>query len=80
MQEAIDLAREAVLLAEPTSDLNRRADCLIDLAEILHQANRPLEASVAATEALELYEAKGNLVGAARARDGGRFGGLATWC
>ncbi|CAN5654869.1 hypothetical protein BH20ACT21_BH20ACT21_10580 [soil metagenome] len=27
MQEAIDLAREAVLLTEPTSDLNRRADC-----------------------------------------------------
>jgi len=68
LEEAVDLAREAVLIAEPTSDLNRKADGLVDLAEVLHRAHRPQEAAAAAAEALELYEAKGNLVGAARAR------------
>ena len=68
LEEAVDLAREAVLIAEPTSDLNRKADGLVDLAEVLHRAHRSQEAPAAAAEALELYEAKGNLVGAARAR------------
>jgi len=68
LDEAVDLAREAVLIAEPTSDYNRSADGLVDLAEILQKAHRSREAAAAATEALGLYEAKGNLVGAERAR------------
>ena len=67
VEEAVELAREAVLIARPTSDPNTIADGLVDLAEILFQAHILRRAAAAAAEALEHYEAKGNLVGAARA-------------
>jgi class 3 adenylate cyclase/tetratricopeptide (TPR) repeat protein len=62
------LACEAVALAEETDGLNLHGDALLDLAEVLHAAGRPSDGVVAAERALELYERKGNLVAAARAR------------
>jgi len=44
-------------------------DALLDLAEVLRAVGRPEEEAVAAAQrALSLYERKGNLVLAARAR------------
>jgi tetratricopeptide (TPR) repeat protein len=62
------LAREAVALAEESDFLVLRADTLVDLAEVLRQAERPADAAAAVQEALRLYEHKGNLVSAERAR------------
>ena len=56
-------AREAVAIAGGTDDVNLRADTLAVLAEV-----RPDEAAVLIEEALRLYEEKGNIVSAGRAR------------
>jgi hypothetical protein len=61
------LAREAVGLA-PAEMLNLRADLLVDLAEVLRGAKQPAKAGSVIVEAIELYERRGNLVSAARAR------------
>ena len=66
---AEDLAREAVALAEPTDALDMRADALVDLAEVLRLIDRKDEPKGVLEEALRLYEQKGNVVSAARARD-----------
>jgi class 3 adenylate cyclase len=60
------LAREAVALAEETDMLNAHADALIDLAEVLTLADQDGRAEL--EQALALYERKGNLVMAERAR------------
>jgi tetratricopeptide (TPR) repeat protein len=60
------LAREAVALAEETDMLNAHADALIDLAEVLALAGQ--DARTELGQALMLYERKGNLVMAKRAR------------
>jgi hypothetical protein len=65
--EAERLAREAVGLA-PAEMLNLRADLLVDLAEVLLRARQPAKAEPVVAEAIQLYERKGNLVSAARAR------------
>jgi class 3 adenylate cyclase/tetratricopeptide (TPR) repeat protein len=65
-QEGERLAREAVALAEETDMLNAHADALLDLAEVLALASKG--ARVVLGEALALYEQKGNLVMAERAR------------
>jgi ATP/maltotriose-dependent transcriptional regulator MalT len=62
------LAREAVRLVEPTDMLVVRGDALLDLAEVLRLAGRGGDAEAAARRGLELYERKGNLVSASRAR------------
>jgi DNA-binding SARP family transcriptional activator len=62
------LAREAVQLAEATDDLNTRAKTLLDFAEVLQLAGRPREAAEAVEQAIELFERKGNVVAAKRAR------------
>jgi tetratricopeptide (TPR) repeat protein len=62
------LAREAVLLAKPTDQLVMQADALLDLADVLEWAGKPAEAEAAIRRALELYERKGDIVSAARAR------------
>ena len=62
------LAREAVALAAETDFLVLRADALMDLAEVLRVAGRGDEAARCVEQALELYEQKGNVVGAERAR------------
>jgi class 3 adenylate cyclase/tetratricopeptide (TPR) repeat protein len=66
--EAERLARDAVTLAEGTDYLDESGDAVSDLAEVLLLAGRRREARDALAGALELYEQKGNLVHADRAR------------
>ncbi len=60
------LAREAVALAEQTDMLSAHGDALMDLAEVLALAGKDPRAEL--EQALALYERKGNLVMADRAR------------
>jgi tetratricopeptide (TPR) repeat protein len=62
------LAREAVLLAEPTDQLMLHADALLHLALVLRHVGRDDESRAAATRALDLNARKGNRVGVQRAR------------
>ena len=66
--EAERLARAAVRLAEQTDALEDHGTALMDLAEVLRRADRPQEAVEAMHQALKLYDQKGNLVLAAKAR------------
>jgi DNA-binding SARP family transcriptional activator len=66
--EAEHLAREAEELAGRSDFLNFHGDALVDLAEILTVSERPDEAADALAEAVRLYERKGNVVSAAKAR------------
>jgi tetratricopeptide (TPR) repeat protein len=66
--DAETLAREAVEIAAATDFLTYHADALSDLAEVLEAAGRAEEAREAVRSALDLYEEKGNLVSAGRAR------------
>jgi len=68
IEEAEELAREAVKMGELTDFVNTRADALIDLAQILHQAGCMEEAKAAAAEGLALYEQKENSVTARKTR------------
>jgi class 3 adenylate cyclase len=68
LEEAARLAGEAVTIAGPTDMLAMRGDALLDLAAVAAAAGRDGDAAEAASAALELYLAKGNLPGAARAR------------
>jgi Flp pilus assembly protein TadD len=60
------LAREAVALASETDFLVLHGDALMDLAEVLRTNGR--DAGSVILEALQLYEQKGNVVAAERAR------------
>ncbi len=64
----VRFAREAVELATRGDFLDIHATARLDLAEVLHHAGRATEAAAEFAGALELYEQKGNVVGAARAR------------
>jgi tetratricopeptide (TPR) repeat protein len=66
--EALKLAHEAVERAEATDHLNSRAKKWLVLAEVQRATGHPDEAEAAVTRALELYEQKGNVAAAARAR------------
>ena len=66
--EAQQLAREAVAISELSDALNRRAKAQRDLGEVFRLAGRGHDASLAFERAIELYEQKGNLVGAAQVR------------
>ena len=68
IDEAEDLAREAVTISASTDFLNTRADALVDLARIHHQAGRLDEKNAAVAEGIALYEQKGNRVAAGKAR------------
>ncbi len=68
LEPAERLAREAVELSEASDGLNRLAKVQRDAAEIAELAGRTAEAAAALSRALELYEQKGNLVGAAQVR------------
>ena len=69
IDEGERLGREAVAIAFATADLlDLRAQALADLGEVLRLADRPKESKEALEEAIRLYETKGNLVGADRAR------------
>ena len=66
--EAEAAARHALELAEETDALNSRAKALLDLAEVVALAGRSEEATEARLSAVELFEQKGNMLGAAQAR------------
>jgi class 3 adenylate cyclase len=66
--EAERLALEAVGLAEQTDMINGHANALADLAEVHLLGGRGGDAAARLAEALALYERKGNLVLAAKAR------------
>ncbi len=68
LDEAERVAAEAVRLAEGTDDLNACADTLLDQAEVLRAAGAVDRAAAAIDLALDRYERKGNVVGAALAR------------
>ena len=68
LESADELAREALAFAAESDFLNGHADALVDYAEVLRLAGRRAEASSAVESAVALYELKGNVVSAARAR------------
>jgi hypothetical protein len=66
LDEAERLARAAVARAEETDALDLRGDALLSLAQVLALAGK--DARPELEQALALYERKGNLVMAERAR------------
>jgi len=62
------LVREALELLEASDELNARGEASLALAEVLSFEARHAEARAAADAALDLFETKGNLVLAGRAR------------
>jgi class 3 adenylate cyclase/tetratricopeptide (TPR) repeat protein len=69
-EQGLALAREAVRLVERTDLLCDHGDALLDLAEVLRLDPRPTaqEERTLVQKAIVLYEQKGNLVSAERAR------------
>ena len=68
LDDAERLAREAVDLIAETDAPNMHALALLSLAQALAAGDRGEEAAACANEAARLYEAKGNVVAAERAR------------
>ena len=68
LDEAEPLARQAVGCAKGTDSLGIHANSLLVLAEILRLADRSEEAVPLVDEAIALFDLKGNVVSAARAR------------
>jgi class 3 adenylate cyclase/tetratricopeptide (TPR) repeat protein len=68
LEEAVRLAREAVALADGTDYISKRGECHQRLGEVLRQAGQNEAAREAFTNALGLFERKGNEVLAARVR------------
>ena len=66
--EGVELAREAVAIAAETDILTLHADACATLANVLLAADETVAAAAATRAALKLYERKGNVVGAERAR------------
>jgi class 3 adenylate cyclase/tetratricopeptide (TPR) repeat protein len=66
--EAERLARAAVAIAGDTDFIWLEANALMDLAEAMRLAERIEEAAAATREALRLFEQKGDVVSAAKAR------------
>jgi tetratricopeptide (TPR) repeat protein len=68
VEQAEQLARAAVPYGARTDHIDMHADALRALATVLAAAGKPEEARAAAERALVLYQRKGNVVSAARAR------------
>jgi class 3 adenylate cyclase/tetratricopeptide (TPR) repeat protein len=68
LEEAEELAAEAVVLAEEADAPNLHGDALISRAEVLDAAGRADEAAASVAEAVRLYESKGNVASASFAR------------
>ena len=66
--EAEELIGEATQLADDTDALNLRAKVLLDRAEVLQLAGRSSEAGAGVELSIQLFEQKGNVVAAKRAR------------
>ena len=60
-EQALEEARAAVALADPTELFLFRADAWRDLAEVAHRVGEAEEAASARATALDLYRAKGNV-------------------
>ena len=69
IDEAEELAHEAVAISELTDFLNTQAGALLDAAEVCRVAGRFDESNAAAARALALYEQKGNRVAAHNVRE-----------
>ncbi len=67
--EAERLAREAIEIGDTTEDLNSKAEARADLGEVLAAAGRSEDATQAVDEALARFDAKENVVRAARMRE-----------
>jgi hypothetical protein len=65
----VSLAREAVAIVAATDNINAHAEALVNLSELLRADGEEAEADGALKEAVRLYEEKGNLLGAERARN-----------
>ncbi len=68
IEEGERLCNETLELVSRTDALNRHADSLLALAEILRIADRDDEAGDVTRDAVRFYEMKGNIVSAGRAR------------
>ncbi len=68
LAEAETLAREAVGYADGTLFLGYHADALLVLAYVLTRSGQTTEAATALEHAIALYERKGNIVSATKAR------------
>ena len=66
--DAEQLGRETVAVLQDTDALELKAVALLDLAEVFVYAGGSREAAFSAEQALSLYEQKGNVVAAERAR------------
>jgi class 3 adenylate cyclase/tetratricopeptide (TPR) repeat protein len=66
--KAVPLAEDAVVIIRKTDSPLLKGDALMDLAEVFRLSGRPDDGVGPLREALDLYQAKGNTVGAERAR------------
>jgi ATP/maltotriose-dependent transcriptional regulator MalT len=66
--DAERLAREALALIEPTDLLSHHGDAMLDVAAVLRACGRHDEEQEHVRDAVALYEAKGNVAAAAKAR------------
>ena len=66
LAEAEQLAREAIAEAEPSDTIILLADSLAALGSVMRAARAPAEAIPPINRAIELYEAKGDVVSAGR--------------
>ena len=69
VQLAERLAREAVEIVDATDYLDQRGEARLALAMVVRATGRMDEATAEAGRALELFERKGNIVSAERARE-----------
>jgi hypothetical protein len=67
--EGIELARTGVVETQASDDLEGQGNALLFLAEANAAAGRTEDATLAAKEACALFEAKGNVISAHRARE-----------
>jgi class 3 adenylate cyclase/tetratricopeptide (TPR) repeat protein len=68
-EEAERIARDAVAIVSQTTELSLYGDALVDLGEVLRLSGRESEAQPILSEALALYERKGDRVSSERTRD-----------
>jgi tetratricopeptide (TPR) repeat protein len=66
-EQAIALSDEAVARIDATDDPSGQGDARLDRAEVLHLVGATDAAVAAATDAIDCYQRKGNLLGRARA-------------
>jgi predicted ATPase/class 3 adenylate cyclase len=69
LEEAEELAREAVQMFQDAESLSGQGDVRMDLAEVLRTAGKSADAEQVAREALAFYERKGNRVSSEKVRD-----------